>query len=176
MNLIFFFGDIVGKRKKVDNTIYSFDIETSSYLVLNNKVIPAIKYLDLTEEEQKNCEFRSCMYIWMFSINDKVYYGRTWQELKNFLFRLDYYNNSKKIVFIHNLAFEFQYLKSVFKFNNVFARKSHKVMKCEFEEYNIELRCSYMMTNSALKYLPKIFNLPVDKKVRRSRLFFVKKF
>lgn len=161
----YFFGDIVGKRKRVDNTIYSFDIETTSYLLLNNKVIPAAEYLNLSEEEQKKCEFRSCMYIWMFSINEKVYYGRTWQELKNFLFKLDYYNVNKKIIFIHNLSFEFQYLKSVFKLKNVFARKSHKVMKCEFEEYNIELRCSYMMTNSALKYLPKIFNLPVEKKV-----------
>lgn len=159
------FGDIVGERKKVDNTIYSLDIETSSYLILNGRILPAIKYLELTEEEQKLAEFRSCMYIWMFSINEEVYYGRTWEELKRFLMQLDYYNNSKKIVFIHNLAFEFQYLKSIFKFKNVVARKKHKVMKCELEDYNIEIRCSYQMSNCALKQLPKIFMLPVEKKV-----------
>lgn len=159
------FGDIVGERKKVDNTIYSFDIETSSYLILNGKVIPATKYLDLTEEEQKDAEFKSCMYIWMFSINDIVYYGRTWDEFKSFLIKLDFYNSNKKIVFIHNLAFEFQYLKSVFKFKNVIARKAHKVIKCEFEDFNIELRCSYMMSNCSLKLLPKVFKLPVEKKV-----------
>ena len=27
---------IVGKRKKIDNTIYTFDIETTSYYLLNN--------------------------------------------------------------------------------------------------------------------------------------------
>ena len=33
------FGDVVGdKRSKVDNTIYTFDIETTSYLILDNKV------------------------------------------------------------------------------------------------------------------------------------------
>lgn len=159
------FGDIVGARKKVDNTIYSLDIETSSYLILHGRILPAIKYLELTEEEQKLAEFRSCMYIWMFSINEEVYYGRTWEELKCFLIRLDYYNNSKKIVFIHNLAFEFQYLKSIFRFKNVVARKKHKVMKCELEEYNIEIRCTYQMSNCALKQLPKIFMLPVEKKV-----------
>lgn len=90
------FGDIVGERKKVDNTIYSLDIETSSYLILHGRILPAIKYLELKEEEQKLAEFRSCMYIWMFSINEEVYYGRTWEELKSFLMRLDYYNNSKK--------------------------------------------------------------------------------
>ena len=159
------FGDIVGERKKVDNTIYSLDIETSSYLILHGRILPAIKYLELTEEEQKLAEFRSCMYIWMFSINEEVYYGRTWEELKSFLMRLDYYNKSKKIVFIHNLAFEFQYLKSIFKFKNVVARKKHKVMKCELEDYNIEIRCTYQMSNCALKQLPKIFMLPVEKKV-----------
>lgn len=159
------FGDLVGERNKVDNTIYSLDIETSSYIILNRKVLPAIEYLKLTEKEQQEAEFRSCMYIWMFSINEEVYYGRTWEELRSFLVRLDFYNNYKKIVFIHNLAFEFQYLKSIFNFKNVVARKKHKVMKCEMEEFNIEFHCSYMMSNCALKQLPKIFMLPVEKKV-----------
>lgn len=160
----YYFGEIVGKRKKVDNTIYTFDIETTSYIILDGKVMPAIKYLELNEKEQQRAEFRSCMYIWQFSINDIVYYGRTWDELKWFILRLEYYNTNKKIVFIHNLAFEFQYLKSVFKFKNVIARKKHKVMKCELEDYNIEFRCTYQMSNCALAQLPKLFLLPVEKK------------
>ena len=40
-----FFGDIVGDRKKVDNTIYSFDIETTSYIKLDGKIMQANKYL-----------------------------------------------------------------------------------------------------------------------------------
>ena len=160
-----FFGDIVGDRKKVDNTIYSFDIETTSYIKLDGKIMQANKYLELSKDEQERAEFKSCMYIWMFSINDTVYYGRTWDDFKNFLIKLDFYNANKKIVFIHNLAFEFQYLKSGFKFKNVIARKAHKVMKCEFEDFNIELRCSYMMSNCSLKLLPKVFKLPVEKKV-----------
>lgn len=159
------FGDIVGNKKKIDNTIYSFDIETTSYLILKGKILPAIKYLELSKDEQQEAEFRSCMYIWMFSINDEVYYGRTWDDLKRFLVRLDYYNSNKKIVFIHNLSFEFQYLKNIFKFKNVVARKKHKVMKCEMEDFNIEIHCTYMMSNCALKQLPEIFKLPVKKKV-----------
>ena len=38
-------------------------------------------------------------------------------------------------------------------------------MKCELLDYNVELRCSYMMSNVALKRLPDIFNLPVEKMV-----------
>lgn len=161
----YYYGDIIGDRKKIDNTIYTFDIETSNYLILNSKVIPASKYLNLTEDERAAANFRSNMYIWMFSINDTVYYGRTWEEFKSFLIKLDYYNPNKKIVYIHNLSFEFQYLKTIFKFKNVLARKVHKVMKCEMVDFNIELRCSYLLTNSALFLLPKLFNLPVEKKV-----------
>lgn len=62
----YFYGDIVGDRKKVDNTIYTFDIETTNYLILNGEILPASKYLELSEKEQVEAEYRSCMYIWMF--------------------------------------------------------------------------------------------------------------
>ena len=134
-----FFGDIVGDRKKVDNTIYSFDIETTSYIKLDGKIMQANQYLELSKDEQEQAEFKSCMYIWMFSINDIVYYGRTWDEFKKFLEKLEFYNSNKKIVFIHNLAFEFQYLKSVFKFKNLIARTAKTKLTtkelgyCEFD-------------------------------------------
>ena len=83
--------DIHGKRKKYDNTIYTFDIETTSYLILNNKQIPALDYLKLSKQEQQECIFMSNMYIWMFSVNEKVYYGRTWSELKQLLLRIDFW-------------------------------------------------------------------------------------
>lgn len=161
----YFLGDIDGDKKKVDKTIYSFDIETTSYIILHNKIFKAVDYLNFNEDEKKECEFRSNMYIWMFSINEDVYYGRTWAEFKEFIYKLNLLNSSKKIVFVHNLAFEFQYLKSIFNFDKVVARKAHKVMKCELSNYNIEFRCSYFMSNCALKMLPKIFMLPVEKKV-----------
>ena len=157
--------DIVGIRKKIDNTIYTFDIESTSYIILNGKQLAGIEYQNLSKEEQEQCEFHSCMYIWMLSINEVVYYGRTWDEFKKFLNKLEEYSPLPKIIFIHNLSFEFQFLKSIFNFTDVLARKSRKVMRCNFEDYNIELRCSYMMSNCALKYLPELFNLPVQKQV-----------
>jgi len=157
--------NIKGKRKFYDTNIYTFDIETSSYYILDGKVYPAIKYDELSDKEKQRAIKRSHMYIWMFSINDIVYYGRTWNELKLFLKRLDDHIGDTKYVFIHNLAFEFQYLKSNFHFDEVSARKSHKVISAIMRDYNIILKCSYMMSNVALKCLPKMFNLPVEKKV-----------
>ena len=156
---------IKGKRKFYDTNIYTFDIETSSYYILDGKVYPAIKYDELGDKEKQRAIKRSHMYIWMFGINDIVYYGRTWDELKLFLKRLDDHISDRKYVFIHNLAFEFQYLKSNFHFEEVSARKSHKVITAIMKDYNIMLKCSYMMSNVALKYLPKMFDLPVEKKV-----------
>ena len=158
-------ANIVGKRKKVDNNIYTFDIETTSYFTLNGVQYNAIEYDSLSDKEKEEAVKRSCMYIWMLGINDSVYYGRTWDELKDFITRISSHIPEKKIIFIHNLAFEFQFLYSVFEMENVFARKSHKVIKCELKNYNIELRCSYFMSNAKLEKLPKIYNLPVKKLV-----------
>ena len=155
----------IKKKKNHDNTIYTFDIETTSYYILNNKIYSAFDYLKLTDDEKEKCIFQSCMYIWMFSINDVVYYGRTFEELEIFLDKIFFYNEDKKIVYVHNLSFEFQFLKSYFKFNNVVARKAHKVMKCLLDKYNIEFRCSYYLSNVKLELLPKIFKLNVKKLV-----------
>ena len=158
-------GMIVGKRKKFDNTIYAFDIETTSYLILDGEQISSDKYLELTEKEQKRALKCSNMYIWQLSINDIVYYGRTWDELKLMLKKIDEYIPEKKIIFVHNLSFEFQFLKSQFHFTEVTARKSHKTMTAQMRDYNILFKCSYIMSNCALAKLPELYNLPVEKKV-----------
>ena len=158
-------GKIIGKRKKYDNDIYTFDIETTSYIVLDGNIYKGIDYKDFSKEEQEKCVCKSCMYIWMFSINEDVYYGRTWEEFKKFLKWLNEDIPEKKYVFVHNLSFEFQYLKSVIKIDSVQARKKRKVMTATCKDFNIEFRCSYMMSNCKLAKLPELFNLPVEKKV-----------
>ena len=157
--------EVIGKRKLIDNTIYTFDIETSSYLILDGEVIPACKYEELDQKSRERAIKQSNMYIWMFSINNTVYYGRTWEEFKLFLELLNGFSPYIKVIFVHNLAFEFQYLKSVLEFTEVSARIAHKPMKAKVKEYNLEFRCSYNMSNCALAKLPKLFNLPVEKKV-----------
>ena len=158
-------AEVTGKRRKYDATIYSFDIETTSYYVLYGKQYKALKYLKLSDKEKKDSIPMCHMYIWMFGINDTVYYGRTWSEFKEFLKRLNEDVPVLKYVFVHNLAFEFQFLKSIMDFDEVSARKSHKVMTALSSEFNIMFKCSYMMSNCALKYLPELFKLPVEKMV-----------
>ena len=101
------------KNKNYDNTIYTFDIETTSYYILNNKIYSSFDYLKLSDDEKEKCIFQSSMYIWMFSIKDVVYYGRTFEELEIFLDKIFFYNEDKKIVYVHNLSFEFQFIRKM---------------------------------------------------------------
>lgn len=155
--------DVVSK--KVDNTIYTFDIESTSYLILNGEIISASEYLNLNEEDREKALPCACMYIWQFSINETVYYGRTWEEFRSFLDRIELNCNLKKYIFVHNLSFEFQFFASQFKIKSVMSRKSRKVMAAKLLDYNIEFRCTYYMSNVSLAYLPKLFNLNVQKMV-----------
>ena len=156
--------NIEGKSKKICLDIFTFDIETSSVLNLDGSYLSASLYQNLDKESQERVEFLAFPYIWQFSINDSVYYGRTFDEFREFLKILDRLTKgAKKIVFVHNLSFEFQFLISYFNITDVLARKTRHVMKCSIQDYNIELRCTYMMSNVALKILAKTYKLPVKK-------------
>ena len=158
---------IMGKHKdkKVDNNIYTFDIETTSYIKLNGQQYNPSCYENFTEKEKEDSVFHSIMYIWMFGINDVVYYGRTWDELREFLSTINKNIPEKKILFIHNLSFEFQFLRSQFEFKDVFARTKRKVMKCKFLDFNFELRCTLFLTNLSLNNLAKTYKLGSQKLV-----------
>ena len=147
-----------GKKKVFDNNIYTFDIETTSFINLYGEIYPAIKYDSLNDKEKEDSVAGAFMYIWQFGINDTVYYGRTWEELKKFLSLINKDIPEKKYLFIHNFAFEFQFMKSHFKFSEVMARKSHKVMTAFMDDYNFIVKCSYFMSNTRLENLPKVFN------------------
>lgn len=157
---------VTGKREKYDNTIYTFDIETTSFLVLDGYIHSSIDYKDFDEKEQENVISMATMYIWMLSVNDTVYYGRSWDEFLDFIKTLDSNDpNITKIIYVHNLAFEFQFLKGVLEFDKVLARKARKPFKAKLKDFNIEFRCSYLMSNCSLEKLADVYNLPVKKQV-----------
>ena len=94
----------------------------------------------------------------------KYIFGREWQDLYHFMNRIETWStNVKKFIYVHNLSFEFQFLRNIFTMKNVFSRKSRKLIKCEIEEFNFEFRCTYMMTNVSLEKLSDIYSLPVKK-------------
>ena len=136
-----------GKVIKKCLDIFSFDIEVSSAWMYKGELIG---YTPGRSAEFWNDLTRYALpYIWQFSFNDTVYYGR---EFKDFLKLLDDIPKDMDIlVFIHNAAYEFAFLVNLMSVESVFARAPHKPMKFKFKEYpQIEYRCSYMLTNLSL--------------------------
>lgn len=93
------------------------------------------------------------MYIWQFQIDqDLTVYGRTWSQFKFFMDSLRHrLGKNQLVVYVHNLSYEWQYIKSVFNFgpDDVFATDSRKVIKCIIDS-TFELRDSYILTNMGL--------------------------
>lgn len=130
-------GNQGGKKRAYIGLTTAFDIETS--------YIPEIE--------------QSIMYIWQWQIGpDYTVIGRTWEELLDLMQRIKTVLPEKRwlVVYVHNLSYEFQYLKGVYSFlpADVFAIASRKVLKCDMFSC-FELRCSYKLTNLSLDQFTK---------------------
>lgn len=140
--------------------ILTFDIEVTSGWLENGQVIGYRP--GQSTDYWNSLEPVSLCYIWQFSFNDDVYYGRELRDFKKVLDDLP--ENTKIIIWVHNLSYEFHFLVNMLTVKNVFARQAHKPMKCTFEEYpDIEFRCTYMLTRLSLESWGE--QLGVEKKV-----------
>lgn len=149
------------------NTIFTFDCETTSYFITPENEIMVFNNL-YDNDFYRSCIKRGLMYIWMVGINEDVVYGRTYQEYREFEKKVkEITGNIRRIYYIHNLAFDFNFILNAFQDTGweVFARDRHKVIYAINNAYDIELRCSYMLTGKSLDDFCKDYQLPVRKKV-----------
>ena len=98
------------------------------------------------------------MYIWQFQIEDQTIIGRTWMEFKEFIHncRLWLKEHEYLMVYVHNLSFEFSFLKGIYNFkkDEVFSIEPRKVLRCTMWDH-FEIRCSYLLTNMNLATFTK---------------------
>lgn len=117
----------------------AFDIETSSFYDYGEK--------------------RSCMYIWQFGIYDSVLVGRTWEEFQLLLSMvskiLSLDNERRIIVYVHNLAYEFQFIRKHFNWDKVFFLDERKPVYALTN--GIEFRCSLKLAGGK-----SLFNVGKD--------------
>lgn len=148
----------------IDNTCMAFDIETSNGFYRNGKVIPFDK--SKPPEFWDDYEKVGLMYLWQFAIVNNVFYGRTPEEFIDFIDELDYINPFHKIIYVHNLGFEFNaVLREYFDIKEVFARKERHPLYIILNDYDIEFRCSYQLTNLSLENCVKEYKLKTKKLV-----------
>ena len=132
------------KKKKGDSVINyleiysSFDIETSSWY--------------------ENKEKRACMYAYGIAFDNKVKIGRTREEFLEDINKIvEYYDlslNKRLIIYVHNLSYEFQFIRKMFEWENVFALDTREVVYAVTKQ-GIEFRCSYILSNSSLENIGK---------------------
>ena len=111
--------------------------------------------IETTNDQEHEQAF---MYIWQFQIEDHTIIGRTWLEFKEFLnnCRMQLKQNEYLMIYVHNLSFEFTWLKGLYKFKpeEVFSMESRKVLRCSMWDH-FEMRCSYLLTNMNLDTFTK---------------------
>lgn len=126
-------GNPGGNKRKYIAICTAFDIETT--------LLDDIK--------------QSIMYIWQWQFSeDYTVIGRTWDEFIDLQQRIravlppEYW----LVVYVHNLSYEFQFLKGIYTFlpSDIFAVASRKLIKCDMWNC-FEFRCSYKLTNMSLK-------------------------
>lgn len=132
--------------------IFTFDLEASSGWVNDYGYI--IPYDDsLPDTWYNNHEKVALCYIWQFGYNNNYFYMRDLKDFTLVLNDLKEVDSSKKIIYIHNASYEWQWLLNIWAddVSKVFARQERKLMYWEIDKYNIQVRCSYMLTNKSLE-------------------------
>lgn len=122
------------------NVPASFDIETTSAATQGGAVKVAF------------------MYVWQFGINGRVIYGRTWDEFTLFcgylVKALQLCEKRRLLVYVHNLGFEFQYIRKRFEWHKVFSIDVRRPLYAITAEF-IEFRCSYLLSGYSLETVGK---------------------
>lgn len=92
------------------------------------------------------------MYQWQACIENDVVFGRTWEEFIQYLDTLrdvlDLSNSRRLVIYVHNLAYEWQFMKEFIQVDGIFAKEERKPMYVLSD--GIEFRCSYMLSNMSL--------------------------
>ena len=96
------------------------------------------------------------MYHWQFCLDKYVVFGRTWEEFQELIRYLSegisFYKGRdyKIVVWVHNLAFEFQFMRQFLRVTGGFYREPYKPFKIETAD-NIEFRDSLVLSNMNLQ-------------------------
>lgn len=144
------------KGEKVLNVPVAFDIETTSfYRDERGETYTYDRYSKLGGKTTK-MEKCSTMYVWQFGINGYCIMGRTWDEfimmMKQTSLILHLCDKRKMVVYVHNLSYEFQFIRTLFEWCKVFSIDLRKPIYALTKE-GIEFRCSYLLSGYSLAKL-----------------------
>lgn len=124
------------KKLKYFNVPAALDIETTSFYEQGEKI--------------------AIMYEWTLGLYGAVMIGRTYDELTSVLDTLaavlDLNEHKRLIIYVHNLAYEFQFIRHHIEWNKIFAVDIRKPLYA-LTESGLEFRCSYLLSGYNLEKL-----------------------
>ena len=126
---------------------YTFDIETTTLI---------------TGIDQDKNPIRNAI-IWSGQFYDGVDYYQT-RSLKDTIKKLKTIEDENKdtpykiAVFVHNLSYEFQFIKDFFNFKQILCNTTRKIIAAETDQ--IVFRCSYFLSNQSLEKFLQNENVP----------------
>ena len=113
----------------------------------------------------------SWIYIFQIMIGDTFITCRTFDELADVFLnlKLTYGLNEKHriIIYVHNLPFEFQFMRTEFRFSECLARKNRTVFKVFFDDYGIEFRDSLILSGMNLAKTAENLTWPEHSSIRK---------
>lgn len=145
------------KGIRVFNVPVSFDIETTSFYMdeETHETYSYDRYSKLGGKSTKMVK-SSAMYVWQFGINGYCVMGRTWMEFVSMMKQVSAILNlgekRKIIVYVHNLSYEFQFIRTLFDWDKVFSIDARKPIYARTKD-GIEFRCSYLLSGYSLAKL-----------------------
>lgn len=161
------FHRYVQKEKKTltwSDNILVFDIETVNLYRWPDGSVTGFDRT-LTPDAYKDAEKFGFMVCWQFGVDGERILGRSWDSFRDFLVQLRKKIGARLLIYVHNLGFEFQFMRNVIDDFEVFAREARRPMYARSPSLDVEFRCSQMLTNAKLEDVPELFNLNVTKAV-----------
>ena len=149
-----------GKGRNYYNLVCAFDIETTSFYYDGHKSVPSINGLSKKRQE----DFHKCgtMCAWTFGIEGISCIGRTWREFLKvcdaLIKTLGITKENRLIIWVHNLSYEFQWIRFLFKWKNVFSLSERQPIYA-LTDSGLEFRCSYLLSGYSLDSLSKQLTL-----------------
>lgn len=123
-----------GKHEQFYNVPAGFDIETTSFY-------------------NPRGEKSAIMYEWTLGIYNFITYGRTWTQFKILLDAvskiLGTHEKNRLVIYVHNLPYEFQFMRKHFSWTKVFLLDDRKPVYA-ITDLGIEFRCSLKLSGKSL--------------------------
>ena len=149
-------------RKEIDQM--NFNTLVHDCVPLKNRGKNAKRYLEIYSgfdiETTTTESHHGFMYHWQLSLNHIVIFGTRWYEFTQIIEKLkkDLHlrKNTRIIIWIANLSFEFSFMARHLNITRIFAKEQRQPIICEVDEC-IEFRDCLQITGGSLKSLAEDF-------------------